>query len=203
MSAFIGIKVFTSPIIFNPNNPSDILYTLGMHKKGEENFEYMALLHFYKLGITEYKKVPFDPTGISTIYDELLDPERPGEYKGFDKYCIKVTNINPNDDRPQFSFKAIERPATSPTASAQTAYFPLALFISIMEFYKDEEPGDDIDGYIEFTKGVRVNVNGELDDVILFRFKSKTKGMQFYDYSSEDPRAVKVAIQNLVESQQQ
>jgi hypothetical protein len=181
---------------FDPENLSDILYTLGIHKKDEEEFRYMALLYFNTIDINQYVNIPFTPIHVSSILKELKDPANPDQYKDFLNFCIQLTDLNPNGD-PVLILRAVERIGANKLPNI--AYYPLALFISIVEYYKTTNAGDDIDGYMEFTRGARINVNGGIDDVILFRFKSKTKGMEYYDYSSEDPTVIILLIQKLLE----
>ncbi len=74
--------------------------------------------------------------------------------------------------------------------SPNYSYYSLALFISIMQFYRTSGPGDQITSDILFSWGKRETESGKYVNTIVFHFDTSTKGERFFDYSSEDPRVV-------------
>lgn len=177
-------------MVFNWEELSDILYILGAHKREEAEFQNMALLHFRKFKIEEYASVPFHKVSVKDIKALIKDSTG---YKDYAKYCIQLKNIG-SEELPNFELTLEER-ANANTAP-NIAFYPLTLFISIMEFYNWA-----IGAQIEFSLGKRINVAGCMDDVVIFRFLAQDRGMQFYDYSSEDPRITATFLQKFTESQ--
>lgn len=191
------VHALAKPILFDPRKPSDIIYVLGKHRKNEEEFQYMALLHPDNHNEDNYNKVKFSEIIFDTeIVSKITDPGSLTGYKNQIIYCVQLQNISAQGDPAKFVFTVEER-GTAVSGNG-IVFYPLELFIAITEFYQSGRLGGKIENNkVEFSSGSRINIAGGIDEVILFRFKSETKGMQFYDYSSEDPTLVMLTFEEL------
>ncbi|PSK92157.1 hypothetical protein [Taibaiella chishuiensis] len=184
-----NIQAHSVLMVFDWENLSHILYVLGAHKREEAEFQNMALLHFRQFNINEYARIPFDRKSVKDIKTLIKNGKG---YQDYAKYCIQLKNTG-SDDAPKFDLTLQERAIATP--ANDIAFYPLTLFISLMEFYTWSAISE-----IEFSLGKRINVNGCMDDVVIFRFLAQDRGMQFYDYSSEDPRITAALVQEFTQN---
>lgn len=171
-------------VVFNPYDSYHVEYMIDLHHKTK--LEIAAIVEAYFEGST-YDQIEFHPISLKLITGQLIDGTT-GKYKSTKDHVVQLYDLNTNDNN-DIDFSVTEQPPVSP--SSHYSYYTLALFISIMEYFKAQDPGDRIAGFIEFSWGIRKTFSGRQMITIVFRFKTTAvpEEEHYFDYSSEDPAA--------------
>lgn len=176
---------------FDLSNMDLIDHYLGSHFREEDDFKAYAQAQFPG---TLYKDLTFRPYPKGEVLNMLhITPGTPG-YKPYKEYLVRVWDTDCTDNDQLTVDVILKKDAEQLSCYS---YFPLLLFICIMEFYKVTTPGDQIKGDIEFSWGKRKNLRGKWVITVIFRFQLVDDSWQFYDYSSEYPTAFLHYLQTL------
>ena len=154
---------------------------LDPHTKSEEQFREFVTAHFSG---QDYENISYKRCPVAEILEQVESAA--GVYKRpYSDYLVKLSDDDSGDNA-NLNFTVI--PEGEALKGPDTCYFPLLLFICILEFNKIKKPGDLIDGYFEFSWGLRKRrLTNRLVLTVVFRVKIKGGTWQFYDYSSEFP----------------
>lgn len=162
---------------FNPSKSDDWDEILDKQIITELEFMYITLAYFTTTDT--YSQVIFAGIKVDTIRKAL--EISPGKYKDYTSHYVRLGDPNPIDNS-DITFEVINRNNPIPSPTLAKTHYSVALFISILEFYRINDNDD-----IEFSWGKRINkATGQIHTTIIFRFNTNS-GTKFFDYSSEEP----------------